>query len=124
MSRVLIVSSDPAERRRAGSALALRQDVDVVEVDGGAAAADLLRTGDFDVLVVDGDIDAKGGFSWLYELRAQCELRDAHRPPAVVLVSRDEDRFLAEWAGAAAMVFKPADGFAVADRVAELAAGT
>jgi DNA-binding response OmpR family regulator len=119
--RVLIVSPDPAERQRAASALQLRQDVDVVEAAGGSQAATHLRDATFDVLVVDGDLQPKGGFSWLYELRADAQLHDRQRPPAVVMTAREQDRFLADWSGAEAIVRKPVDGFEVADRVAELA---
>lgn len=120
--RVLIVSPDPAERQRAASALHLRDDVDVVEVAGGAEAARHLRDRTFDVLVVDGDIQPKGGFSWLYELRAEAQLHGTQRPPALVMTAREQDRFLADWSGAEAIVRKPVDGFEVADRVAELGA--
>lgn len=119
--RVLIVSSDPAERMRAASALHLREGVEVVEADGGPAAAAHLRDGSFDVLVVDGDIQPKGGFSWLYELRADAQLHGRQRPPAIVMTAREQDRFLADWSGAEVIVRKPVDGFRVAAHVAELA---
>lgn len=121
--RVLIVSPDPAERQRAASALQLRQDVDVVEVAGGSRAAALLRDTErtFDVLVLDGDLQPKGGFSWLYELRAEAELHGTQRPPAIVMAARDQDKFLADWAGAERMLRKPVDGFEVARVVGELA---
>jgi len=38
-----------------------------------------------------------------------------------VMTARDQDRFLADWSGAEAIVRKPVDGFEVADRVAALA---
>lgn len=121
--RVLIVSPDPAERQRAASALHLRDDVDVVEVAGGAEAGTLLRDREhpFDVLVIDGDLQPKGGFSWLYELRAEAQLRDDQRPPAVVMTARAQDKFLADWSGAERMVRKPVDGFELVRVVAELA---
>lgn len=119
--RVLIVSPDAAERQRAASALHLRDDVEVVEVAGGDSAATQLRSTGFDVLIVDGDLQPKGGFSWLYELRAQAQLHGIERPPAIVMVARAQDQFLADWSGAEAVVRKPVDGFDVADLVARLA---
>lgn len=118
--RVLIVSSDPAERARASTALALRPGVEVVEAAAGQVAGELLRGGTFDVLVVDGDLQPKGGFSWLYELRGQAELDGTTRPPAIVMTARDQDQFLADWSGAEVVVRKPVDGFEVADHVAAL----
>jgi CheY-like chemotaxis protein len=119
--RVLIISADPHERQRAASALLLRGDADVIESASGAEAAEMLRAGAFDVLVIDGDLRPKGGFSWLYELRAQAELQGIQRPPAVVMTARDQDQFLADWSGAEAVVSKPVDGFRMADVVADLA---
>ena len=120
MTRVLIVAADPAEAQRAESALHLHGDVEVDVALEGPAAADLLREGGHDVLVVDGDLQPKGGFSWLYELREAALLKDGLRPPAVVMTSRPEDRFLADWAGAEATVRKPVDPFEIADVVQRL----
>lgn len=120
--RVLIVSPDAAERSRAASALHLRDDVEVVEAAGGADAGVLLRDGGFDVLVVDGDLQPKGGFSWLYELRQQAQMHGTHRPPAIVMTAREQDAFLADWSGAEVVVRKPVDGFRVAAHVTELGA--
>lgn len=121
MLRVLIVSHDPHERQRAASALSLHGAVDVIEAASGAEAADQLRAAAFDVLVIDGDLRPKGGFSWLYELREQAEMQGTLRPPAVVMTARVQDQFLADWSGADAVVSKPVDGFRMADVVADLA---
>lgn len=118
--RVLIVSPDPHERQRAASALDLEADVEVVEAAGGRQAGELLRSIGVDVIVIDGDLQPKGGFSWLYELRADAQLHDTVRPPAVVMTARPQDRFLADWAGAEAVVGKPVDGFRVRDVVLRL----
>ncbi len=119
--RVLIVSPDAAERRRAASALMLRGDTEVVEASGGSDAAGHLRDATFDVLVVDGDLQPKGGFSWLYELQGQAQMHGTERPPAIVMTSRPQDQWLADWAGAEAVVGKPVDGFVVADTIMRLA---
>lgn len=119
--RVLIVSEDPAERRRAASALHLHDDVEVVEAGAGPDAAAHLRDRTFDVLVVDGDLRPKGGFSWLYELRQHARLDGVQRPPAVVMVAREEDRWLAAWAGAEVVLRKPIDGFDMLREVVALA---
>jgi DNA-binding response OmpR family regulator len=119
--RVLIVSQDGVERQRAAAALRLRlPDVEVTEVASPRAGAELLAGGDVDVLVVDGDLQPKGGFSWLYELREEALVTGARRPPAVVLTARVQDRFLADWAGAEAVSAKPVDTFHLADTVAAL----
>lgn len=122
--RVLVVSEDAVERLRAISALRLHAeaDVEVVEVDTGAEARRLLSEDPqaYDVLVVDGDLRPKGGFALLYALRARAELDAAPQLPAVILAGREQDRWLADWAGANAVLVKPAPSFALAREVEAL----
>jgi DNA-binding response OmpR family regulator len=118
--RVLIVSEDARERLRAGSALSLHQGAEVVEVPTGGEARALVASEPFDVLVVDGDLSPQGGFSLLYELREAGEFRGEAVPPAVVLTAREQDRFLSDWSGAARIVAKPVDPFALSRAVGEL----
>jgi DNA-binding response OmpR family regulator len=119
--RVLVVSADPAERMRATSGLDLAV-AEVVECDGVDAARRLVLAGDrpFDVLVVDGDLDPRGGYAVLYELRAHADLTGWAAPPSVVLASRPSDGWLAGWAGASTLFLKPVDPFEVAAAVRTL----
>lgn len=119
---VLVVISDDDVRARAVSALGLRRDLTVTAVTGIAEAQDLVA--DAEVLVVDGDLRPKGGYSWLYELREDAEMHGTHRPPALVLTDRADDRFLVEWSSADAWMAKPVDPFALARTVANLANST
>lgn len=118
--RVLVVSADPSERLRATSGL--DATVDVVECDGVDEARRLTLDGDapFDVLVVDGDLDPRGGYAFLYELRAHGALTGWTPPPSVVLASRPSDRWLAGWSGASELFLKPVDPFEVAAVVTAL----
>lgn len=118
--RVLVVSEDATERLRAVSALHLHTaaDVEVVETSSAGRAREVLTEDrDFDVLVVDGDLYPKGGFALLYGLRAQDELHERPSPPAVVLLGREQDRWLADWAGANQVLLKPTSPFALARAV-------
>ena len=120
--RVLDVSEDAAERMRAVSTLALLPDVEVVEAPGAEEARRrVLHEGErFDVLVVDGDLRPRGGFAVLYDLRARWELEGREPAPALVMASREQDRWLARWAGASEVLIKPVDSFELARRVAKL----
>ncbi|MBW3662097.1 MAG: response regulator [Actinobacteria bacterium] len=118
--RVLIVSEDPAVRSRAATALHLHGEADVVHASGAEEAHALVTAGSFDVIVMDGDLSPEGGFSVLYEIRAQGELRGELTPPAVVMAGRADDRWLGDWAGANVVLVKPVDPFVLAARVAEL----
>lgn len=120
--RVLIVSEDPAERQRAASALELDAHVDLVEVDSARAAYEAYAHDGADVLVIDGDLTPKGGFSLLYELRAAADLEGSEAVPALIMVERATDQWLAQWARADATLPKPVDSFALADLVRTLAA--
>lgn len=116
---VLVVISDEQVRTRATSALGLRRDLDVTAVSTIAEARDLV--GEADVLVVDGDLRPKGGYSWLYELHEGGELSGTAPPASLVLTDRPDDRFMVEWSRADAWLSKPVDPFTLAKTVAELA---
>ncbi|MEX1178870.1 MAG: response regulator [Nitriliruptor sp.] len=121
--RVLIVSEVAAERQRVTSALALREGTEVVEfASGEEARRQVIDGGDvaFDVLVVDGDLQPRGGFALLYDLRAKFSLTGRTMPATVVLTARAQDRFLVEWSGADRSLAKPVDSFDLARVVAEL----
>lgn len=119
--RILVVSEDPDERSRSCSALALI-GAEVDEAATATAASVLVDAAEYDVLVVDGDLAPKGGFSWLYELHLAADLAGGSAPPSVVLTSRPQDAWLADWARAEAVLRKPVDSFALVARVRSLLA--
>lgn len=120
--RVLVVSEDAAERRRAASALLLHADAEVVEMDSGEDARMALIDGDVvaDVLVVDADLWPRGGFALLYDLQQRATQTGTTLPPSIVLTSREQDRFLVSWSRADASLRKPVDPFDLARTVAGL----
>jgi DNA-binding response OmpR family regulator len=117
--KVLVVSEDAKERLRAVSALELQADAEVVEAESGDQVRRwLLRDGErFDVLVVDGDLQPRGGYALLYDLRARADLAGDTPIPSVLLLEREQDVWLARWAGANDWLFKPVDPFDLARRV-------
>lgn len=118
--RVLVVSEDTGERLRATGALRARPGVEIVESDSVDEAHQLISQDDFDVIVMDGDLKPEGGFSVLYEMRGRAQMEGSTMPPSIILIAREDDRWLARWAGATEAIVKPIDGFAVARRVVEL----
>jgi CheY-like chemotaxis protein len=117
--RVLVVSEDVKERLRAVSALALHTGAEVVESTSAEEARHRLLVDRevFDVLVLDGDMRPRGGFAVLYDLRQRAQVDDLASPPALVMTGRDQDRWLAGWAGANEVLLKPVDPFELARRV-------
>lgn len=120
--RVLVVSEDGKERLRASSALALHGKIEVVEAASAQEARRLILVDReaFDVLIIDGDLTPRGGFAVLYDLRARADLDQLTAIPSIVLTSRDQDRWLADWAGANEVLRKPVSSFELAERVAAL----
>ncbi len=120
--RVLVVSEDAKERQRATSALALRPDIEVEEADSAEQARRrLLEDGaTYDLLVMDGDLQPRGGYAVLYDLRARADLGQFAATPSLVLASREQDLWLGRWAGANELLLKPVDPFVLARRVTAL----
>lgn len=121
--RVLVVSGDAAERSRATAGLR-REGVEVEEAGDARQAHRAVNASDFDVLVIDGDMQPEGGQSVLYEIRASAEYRGTRPPPTIMLMGREQDRWLSAWAGAQDALVKPVDSFDLARRVLGLAGET
>lgn len=111
--RVLVLSDEEGVRLRVTSGLRVRGDVEVVEATTALEAHRAVEADGFDVLVLDGDLEPEGGFSVLYEIRQAGVLRGEGTPPALLLLGREQDRWLASWAGANRALTKPVDPFEV-----------
>lgn len=118
--RVMIVSADAGVRGRTGAALEARDDVDVITATSADDAHRTLRAEDVDVVVMDGDMRPEGGYSVIYEMRAAAELTGEPAPPVIVLMDREQDRWLAHWAGADEALMKPVNPFDLAEVVRRL----
>ncbi len=72
--------------------------------------------GDVDVAVLDGEAQPTGGIGLCRQLKS--ELADA--PPIVLAVRRADDRWLATWSRADAVLIQPLDPITAAEAVAEV----
>ncbi|HWB73150.1 MAG TPA: response regulator [Egibacteraceae bacterium] len=119
---LLLVSDKPQVSRQVTSAFLGEDDVDIVEVGAPQRALDLLDEGrSFDVVIAEADTTPMGGMALSREVKARAGMgRDM--PPVVLLIAREQDRWLAKWSQADACVLKPVDSFdlaAVAQALAE-----
>lgn len=119
MVRVLLVTSGPGITRMVRTALAdpASSWQEVWSTDRALRLLD--EGGPYDVVIADNDTMPAGGFHLAREVKARARMgRDV--PPVVLLVSREQDDYLARWAEADAWVLKPIDPFDLAEVVSAL----
>ena len=83
--RLLVVEDDPAERMSIEQLLG-HDDIDIVTVDSGGAALDVLQQERYDCVVLDLRLPDMSGFEVLERLREDDQLRDI---PVVVFTGRE-----------------------------------
>lgn len=118
---VLLYSDDIATRDAVRVAVGRRpaRDVEVItwlECATAAAVIEAVETGEFDVLVLDGEAAQTGGLGLCRQLKNEI----FNCPPVLVLTGRPQDGWLAAWSQADLAVPHPLDPFALAGAVAEL----
>lgn len=118
--RILLVSGHERVTSQVTAALLGTPDLDVVEVRTPQKALGLLDEGHtFDVLVADNDTWPTGGFALSREVSVRRQMgRDV--PPVLLLLARDQDRWLSDWSQADAYILKPVDPFDLAETVQAL----
>jgi DNA-binding response OmpR family regulator len=117
----LLYSDDIATRDAVRVAVGRRpaRDVEVTswrECATAAAVIEAVETGEFDLLVLDGEAARVGGLGLCRQLKNEifgC-------PPVLVLIGRPQDGWLAAWSQADLAVPHPLDPIALAEAVAEL----
>jgi len=119
--RVLVYSDDASTREEIRLAIGRRPapDVPVVEFVESAtppAVFKHLDSGTIDVAVLDGEATPAGGMG--IARQAKDEVYDC--PPICLVIARRDDRWLANWSRADAVVSRPLDPVVVAETVAGL----
>ena len=118
---VLLYSDDFATRDAVRIAVGRRpaRDVQVAswhECATAPAVIEAVETGEFDLLILDGEAAPTGGLGLCRQLKN--EILDC--PPVLVLIGRPQDAWLAAWSQADQAVPHPLDPIVVARAVAEL----
>ena len=118
---VLLYSDDIATRDAVRVAVGRRpaRDVEVTswrECATAAAVIEAVETGEFDLLILDGEAARVGGLGLCRQLKNEI----FSCPPVLVLTGRPQDGWLAAWSQADLAVPHPLDPIALAGAVAEL----
>jgi DNA-binding response OmpR family regulator len=120
-STVLVFSHRPEVREDIINAVGRRPAPDVgrvrfVEAAGIAEVLAAADAGGLDLAILDGEAQPTGGMGLSRQLKN--EIADC--PPVVVTVRRRDDRWLATWSQADAVLVHPLDPLTAAETVAEV----
>ena len=118
---VVVYSDDPAVRDAVRTAVGRRPAPDLGRIEWveSTVGPDLIRLvdkGGVDLVVLDGEAWPTGGLGLARQMKE--ELADA--PATVVLIARRDDRWLAKWSLADAVLPLPIDAPALTEACAEL----
>lgn len=120
--KVLVYSDNRLVREQVRLTLGKKvaRDLPEIEVLEVATHAAVLRALDsatkYDLLVLDGEAQPSGGFGLAYQLKD--EYPDP--PPAILLIKRQVDAWLATWSRAEAIAPYPLDPFQLPEQAANL----
>jgi|SRR5699024_2089415 len=119
--RILVYSHRPEMREAVTNAIGRRPASDVgkvsyVETSGVGEVLMELDSGSVDLAVLDGEAQPTGGMGLARQLKDELD----ECPPLVVAVRRADDRWLATWSRAEAVLVQPLDPITAAQSVAEL----
>jgi DNA-binding NarL/FixJ family response regulator len=120
-ANVLVYSHRPEVRTAVRTAVGRRPAPDVgplayVECATGDEVLELVRGGDVDLCILDGEAQPTGGLA----LSRQLDEELADRPAVCVLIARQQDRWLAHWSMAEASLPFPLDPLVAPRVVADL----
>ena len=119
--RILVFSHKPEVRESIINAIGRRPAtdlarVDYVEVSGIGDVLSEMDAGQVDLAILDGEAQPTGGIGLTRQLKN--EITDC--PPIVVAVRRKDDRWLATWSQADAVLVHPLDPLTAAETVADV----
>lgn len=108
--RVLVYSSEPEVRDRVRGAAGTLPAADLGVIEWSEAATGkqvvaALDKGGLDLVILDGEARPTGGLGLSKQLKD--EIKDC--PPFLVLIARRDDRWLAQWSNADAVLAFPVD---------------
>jgi CheY-like chemotaxis protein len=127
--RILVFSHKPEVRESIINAIGRRPSADLarveyVEVSGIADVLSEMDAGTVSLAILDGEAQPTGGIGLCRQLKNEIGMGPGSRngatacPPIVVAVRRKDDRWLATWSQADAVLVHPLDPLTAAETVA------
>lgn len=119
--RILLYSDHPQTREAVLLGVGNRAAKDLpriewVEVATGPVVVSRVESEQFDLLVLDGEAGKAGGMGLCRQLKDEV----FRCPPVLVLLGRPEDRWLASWSDADAVITRPLDPLELQETVARM----
>ena len=119
--KILVYSHRPEIREAIITAVGRRPAPDIGRVDyveSGTVAEVLMEmdAGGIDLAILDGEAQPTGGIGLCRQLKNEI----TECPPIVIAVRRKDDRWLATWSQADAVVIYPLDPLAAAETIADV----
>lgn len=119
--RILVYSHRPEMRDAVTNAIGFRPAPDIgkvsyVEMGTVAEVLTEIDAGGIDLAVLDGEAQPIGGMGLARQLKDELD----PCPPIVVTIRRQDDRWLATWSRAEAVLAQPLDPITAAQSVAEV----
>lgn len=119
--RILLYSDHPQTREAVLLGVGNRAAKDLpriewVEVATGPVVVSRVESEQFDLLVLDGEAGKAGGMGLCRQLKDEV----FRCPPVLVLLGRPEDRWLASWSDADAVITRPQDPLELQETVARM----
>ena len=113
--RILVVDDDMLARMTAAQCIK-KMGHDTTLSDGGDKALEMLRSGDYDLVLLDILMPGKNGFDVLTEIKADLKLREI---PVVMVSGTEELESMSKClqAGAAGFLSKPLDSGPLAELI-------
>jgi DNA-binding response OmpR family regulator len=119
--KILVFSHRPEVRETIITAVGRRPAADLgrVEYHEAATIAEVLMemdAGSVDLAILDGESQPTGGIGLCRQLKNEID----QCPPIVIAIRRKDDRWLATWSQADAVIVHPLDPLAAAETVADV----
>jgi len=120
-AKVLLYSDDRTRREEVRSLVGRRASFDTPLIDWTEAATPAAvvayaEENTYDLLVLDGEAGKHGGVGLTRTLKSEVfEL-----PPVLIIIAREQDKWLASWSEAEAVVSEPLDPVSLQETIADL----